>query len=155
MGNGQATVVTPPLSTTLVHEGFTDFGDLSDGPPWPGAAIVVSKRVYAARYDYFQRFLRGLLAGIQRTKSDSELSRQLLARHTSIDDAEGVALAYDTYGHRLLERVPYISMDGLERAVEFARQARPEARRVQAPGLVDQTLLERLESTGFVASIYQ
>jgi ABC-type nitrate/sulfonate/bicarbonate transport system substrate-binding protein len=155
LGNGQATVVTPPLSVLLAREGFTDFGDLSQGPPWPGAAIVVARQTYVARNQYFERFLQGLLASIQRTKADPALAQQVLARHTSIDDAEATAVAYEVYGDRLLERVPYISMEGLQRAVEFSKQGRPEVLRLQAARLVDQTILQRIESTGYVNTLYR
>jgi|SRR5712692_3231558 len=154
LGNGQATVVNPPLSALLVREGFTDFGDLSEGPPWPGAAIVVTRRAYAQRNAYLQRFLRGLLASIQRTKADPALAQQALAKYTKIDDPEAVEEAYGVYGQRLLERVPYMSRDGLQRAIDYTVQGRPQVRRLQAATLIDHTMLQRLESSGYVDSLY-
>jgi NitT/TauT family transport system substrate-binding protein len=155
LGNGQATVVPPPLSTTLAHEGFTDFGDLSAGPPWPGVAIIVSRRTYLARFDYVQRFLKGLLAGIQRTKADPAAAKQVIAQYTKIEDADALEEAYDVYGNRLLERVPYLSLEGLQRAIEFAGEKRPLARSLRPSNLVDQTALQRLESSGYVEQLYR
>jgi ABC-type nitrate/sulfonate/bicarbonate transport system substrate-binding protein len=154
LGNGQATVVNLPLSALLAREGFTDFGDLSEGPPWPGAAIVVTRRGYAQRNEYLQRFLRGLVASIQRTKADPALAQQALAKYTKIDDPEAVEEAYGVYGQRLLERVPYMSRDGLQRAIDYAAQGRPQVRRLQAATLIDHTMLQRLESSGYVDSLY-
>src|SRR5581483_10657716 len=128
LGNGQTMVIPPPLSTTLVHEGFTDFGDLSEGPPWPGVAIIVPRRSYLTRFDYVQRFLKGLLASIQRTKADPDAAKQAIARYTQIDDPEAVEEAYAVYGDRLLERVPYLSLEGLQRAIDFAADKRPVVR---------------------------
>jgi len=153
-GNGQATVVNPPLSVLLAREGFTDFGDLSEGPPWPGAAIVVTRRTYAQRNEYLQRFMRGLVASIQRTKADPALAQQALASYTKIDDPEAVEEAYGVYGQRLLERVPYMSRDGLQRAIDYAAQGRPQVRRLQAATLIDHSMLQRLESSGYVDSLY-
>jgi ABC-type nitrate/sulfonate/bicarbonate transport system substrate-binding protein len=155
LGNGQATVVPPPLSVLLAREGFTDFGDLSSGAPWPGAAIIVARRTYAARYDYLQRFLRGLLASIQRTKADPAFAQRVLASYTKVDDPEALEEAYAVYGDRLLERVPYLSLEGLQYAIDFAAQARPTVRRLQPAKLVDHTLLQRLESTGYVDGLYR
>jgi NitT/TauT family transport system substrate-binding protein len=155
LGNGQMTVVPPPLSTTLLHEGFTDFGDLSDGPPWPGVAIVVARRTYLGRYDYVQRFLKGLLAGIQRTKADPAAAKQAIAHYTKIEDADALEEAYDVYGNRLLERVPYLSLEGLQRAIEFAGEKRALARSLRPSNLVDQTALQRLESSGYVDQLYR
>jgi NitT/TauT family transport system substrate-binding protein len=155
MGNGQMTVVPLPLSATLVKEGFTDFGDLSQGPPWPGVAIIASRRNYAGRYDYTQRFLKGLLAGIQKTKADPAFAQQVLASNTKVDDAEALEQAYAVYGDRLLERVPYLSVEGLQRAIDFAATARPAVGRLQASGLVDHAVLQRLESSGYVDELYR
>jgi NitT/TauT family transport system substrate-binding protein len=155
LGNGQATVVPPPLSTTLAHEGFTDFGDLSEGPPWPGVAIIVARRSYLGRFDYVQRFLKGLLGSIQRTKSDPALAKQLIAQYTKIDDPDALEEAYAVYGDRLLERVPYISTAGLQRAIDFAIEKRSLVRALRASSLVDQTALQRLESSGYVEDLYR
>lgn len=155
LGNGQTMVIPPPLSTTLVHEGFTDFGDLSEGLPWPGVAIIVSRRTYLTRFDYVQRFLKGLLASIQRTKADPDAAKQAIAQYTKIDDPDALDEAYDIYGDRLLERVPYISLEGLQRAIDFANETRPQARGLRLSNLVDQTVLQRLESSGYVDQLYR
>jgi ABC-type nitrate/sulfonate/bicarbonate transport system substrate-binding protein len=155
LGNGQATVLPPPLSVLVAREGFTDFGDLSAGPPWPGAAIIVTRRTYATRHDLVQRFLRGLLAGIQRTKADPALARQALITYMKIDDAEALEETYAVYGDRLLERVPYLSLEGLQRAIEFGGQGRPIVGRLRPTSLVDHTLLQRLESSGYIDALYR
>jgi ABC-type nitrate/sulfonate/bicarbonate transport system substrate-binding protein len=155
LGNGQTTVLPLPLSATLVREGFVDFGDLSQGPPWPGVAIITSRRVYTARFDYLQRFLKGLLAGIQRTKADPALARKVLATQTKIDDPEAVEEAYAMYGDRLLERVPYLSTEGLQRAIDFAATGRPAVGRLRPSTLVDHSVLQRLEGSGYVDELYR
>ncbi|HWP28301.1 MAG TPA: ABC transporter substrate-binding protein [Chloroflexota bacterium] len=155
LGNGQATVLPPPLSVLVAREGFTDFGDLSAGPPWPGAAIIVTRRTYATRHDLVQRFLRGLLAGIQRTKADPALARQALTTYMKIDDVEALEETYSVYGDRLLERVPYLSLEGLQRAIEFGVQGRPVVGRLRPTALVDHTLLQRLESSGYINALYR
>jgi NitT/TauT family transport system substrate-binding protein len=155
IGNGQLTVLPPPLSTALAHEGFVDFGDLSQGPAWPGVAIVVGRRTYNTRFDYVQRFLKGLLASIQRTKSDPAFALKVLASYTKVDDAEPLDDAYALYGDRLLERVPYLSLDGLQRAIDFAATSRPGVSRIRPATLVDQTILQRLETSGYVAELYR
>ncbi|HEY7061376.1 MAG TPA: ABC transporter substrate-binding protein [Chloroflexota bacterium] len=155
IGNGQATPIPPPLSTTLVQEGFTDFGDLSAGPPWPGVAIITARRTYLARFDYVQRFLKGLLASIQRTKADPDAAKQAIAKYTQIDAPEALEEAYAVYGDRLLERVPYLSLEGLQRAVDFSVEKRPTVRSLRTSNLVDQTALQRLESSGYVDQLYR
>jgi ABC-type nitrate/sulfonate/bicarbonate transport system substrate-binding protein len=155
LGNGQLTVIPPPLSTTLTHEGFVDFGDLTQGPAWPGAAIIVGRRTYNTRFDYVQRFLKGLLASIQRTKADPAFALKVLASYTKIEDAQSLDDAYALYGDRLLERVPYLSLDGLQRALDFAVTTHPAVSRIRPATLVDQTILQRLESSGFVAELYR
>ena len=155
IGNGQMTVMPLPLSATLVKDGFVDFGDLSEGPPWPGVAIIVGRRTYTGRFDYVQRFLKGLLASIQRTKADPAFAQQEMATYTKIDDPDALEQAYAVYGDRLLERVPYLSLDGLQRAIDFAVTTRPNVSRLRPSALVDQTVLQRLEASGYVADLYR
>ena len=155
LGNGQAIALPPPLSTIIAKEGYTDFGDLSDGPPWPGAAIWISKRTYTTRYPYVERFLRGLFASIARTKSDPDFARELLQRYTQLDDPDGLADAYTLYGERLLERVPRMSVEGLQRAIDFALQARPNTPLPRAEALIDHTLVDRLATSGLLDELYR
>jgi ABC-type nitrate/sulfonate/bicarbonate transport system substrate-binding protein len=155
IGNGQLTVLPPPLSTVLAREGFVDFGDLTQGPAWPGAAIIFGRRTYNARFDYVQRFLKGLLTSIQRTKADPAFAQKVMASYTKIDDPEALDAAYALYGDRLLEQVPYLSVEGLQRALDFAATSRPTVSRLRPSTLVDQTVLQRLESSGFVAELYR
>lgn len=155
LGNGQAIALPPPLSTILAKEGYTDFGDLSEGPPWPGAAIWVSRQVYTSRYAYLERFLRGLVASIARTKQDPDLARELLKRYTQLDDPDGLAEAYALYGDRLLERVPRLSIEGLQRAIDFAVQARPGTPLPRAEVLVDHTLLDRVATSDLLEQLYR
>jgi ABC-type nitrate/sulfonate/bicarbonate transport system substrate-binding protein len=155
IGNGQMTVLPLPLSGTLAKEGFVDFGDLSEGPAWPGVAILVGRRTYTGRFDYVQRFLKGLLISIQRTKADPAFAQKVMAGYTKIEDAEALEAAYAVYGDRLLERVPYLSMDGLQHAIDFTTVSRPAVSRLRPNALVDQTVLQRLEGSGYVADLYR
>lgn len=155
LGNGQMIALAPPLSTLLVQEGYHDFGDLSAGPPWPGAALWVSKRWYISRFAYMERFVQGLAASIARTKSDPELAKQVLAKYMQVTDSEALDEAYAVYGDRLLERLPRINRDGLQRAVDFAAQARPGLPLPRTSGMVDEALVERLQTSGQLDQLYR
>jgi hypothetical protein len=83
------------------------------------------------------------------------VAKQAIAKYTKIDDPDALEEAYDIYGDRLLERVPYISLEGLQRAIDFAVEKRPQARALRTSSLVDQTALQRLESSGYVDQLYR
>jgi ABC-type nitrate/sulfonate/bicarbonate transport system substrate-binding protein len=155
LGNGQAIVLPPPLSTIIAKEGYTDFGDLSEGPPWPGAAIWTTRASYTSRYPYMERFIRGLFASIARTKHDPDFARELLKRYTQLDDPDGLAEAYAVYGDRLLERVPRLSVEGLQRAIDFAAQARPGVALPRAETLVDHSLVDRVAASDLLEQLYR
>ena len=86
---------------------------------------------------------------------DPAFALKVLASYTKVDDAEPLDDAYALYGDRLLERVPYLSLDGLQRAIDFAATTRPVVSRIRPATLVDQTILQRLEGSGYVAELYR
>ncbi len=140
-----AQVYLTPLDATLMAQAANG-ADLVILGGQPSLAIVTTRPLLANREVVLERFLRGVLEGIHAVETQPDAARALL-------DREGLSAASSSGGD--LERVPYLSADDLAPALATAASTDPRAADLDADKLLDQTLLRRLDASGFVAALYR
>lgn len=143
---GAAEVYLVPLTPALLASAAqgTDLVILGGTPD---LGVVTLRPLLASREFIFERFLRGVLEGIHAIQTQPEAMQALLARQ-GVPDAES-ALA------RYAARVPYLTPDDVAVALAAAAATDPRAAGLDPDRLLDQTLLRRLENSGFVAALYR
>jgi ABC-type nitrate/sulfonate/bicarbonate transport system substrate-binding protein len=151
---GDADVYLTPLTPALVGR-VADGADLAVLGGTPQLAIVVTRRLLATREFVLERFLRGTLEGIHAAGAQPEQARDLLAREGQFVSAEQADAALRTYLATSPERVPYVAASDVEPLVAARAGEDPRAADLQPERLLEPTLLRRLESSGFVASLYR
>ena len=53
------------------------------------------------------------------------------------------------------ERVPYMKLEGMKRLHRLLAQLNPKVADVRVEGLIDNSFMNRLESSGYIQSVYQ
>ncbi|HEY7062088.1 MAG TPA: hypothetical protein VII06_11455 [Chloroflexota bacterium] len=145
LAGAAAQVYLTPLDATLVARAANG-ADLAilGGPQ--SLAIVTTRPLLANREVILERFLRGVLEGIHTVETQPDTARALL-------DREGLSAAGSPAVD--LERVPYLSADDLAPALVAAASTDSRAAALDPAKLLDQTLLHRLDASGFVAALYR
>jgi ABC-type nitrate/sulfonate/bicarbonate transport system substrate-binding protein len=149
---GEIEVYLTPLTPALVAQAAAG-ADLVLLGGTPDLAIVATRRFLSAREFILERFLRGVLEGIHALNARPELARELLARRGGPTAAPGAALPAGE-GERL-PRVPYLAREMLEPLIAARAAEDPRAAALDPDQLLEQTLLRRLEASGFVAALYR
>ena len=145
--NSAAQVYLTPLDATLIARAANGV-DLAVLGGQPDLAIVTLRPLLASREPILERFLRGVLEGIHAVETQPETGRALLAREGLPAPASGAALEH-------VERVPYLSTDDLAPLIAAGADADPRAAALDPNRLLDQSVLRRLEASGFVAALYR
>ena len=92
------------------------------------------------------RFLRAYGDGIQRVRADRAATLRVLARHTKVEEPEILAELYRIYGVKYLEKIPYVTLEGVE---EVLRTEAKGAEGAKAADFVDNSLVAELEREGW------
>jgi ABC-type nitrate/sulfonate/bicarbonate transport system substrate-binding protein len=151
LSRGEIEVYLTPLTPALVAQA-ADVPDLTLLGGTPELSIVTTRRLLGTREFIFERFLRGVLEGIHTVQTQPDLVRQILIAQADLPtaaDADQAARAYLVQGGAA--RVPYLAPTDVEAAIAGA--ARPDP--LDADRLLDQSLLRRLEASGFVDGLYR
>lgn len=63
--------------------------------------------------------------------------------------------AYDFYMDKILERAPYINMQGMQNALDDVARTVPAAKTAKPEQFVDLRFLDRLEKSGLLRELYK
>jgi ABC-type nitrate/sulfonate/bicarbonate transport system substrate-binding protein len=153
LSRGEVEVYLTPLTPALLAQA-ADVADLTLLGGTPELSIVTTRRLVGTREFIYERFLRGVLEGIHTVQTQPDLVREILIAQAGLPSpaaADQAAASYLAQGGG--ERVPYLAPTDVEAAIAGAATARPAA--LDAGRLLDQSLLRRLEASGFVAGLYR
>jgi ABC-type nitrate/sulfonate/bicarbonate transport system substrate-binding protein len=153
LSRGEIEVYLTPLTPTLLAQA-ADVADLTLLGGTPELSIVTTRRLVGTREFIYERFLRGVLVGIHAVQTQPDLVRQILIAQAGMPSAAAADEAAQSYlAQGGAERVPYLAPTDVEAAIVGAAPARPDT--LDADRLLDQTLLRRLEASGFVDGLYR
>ena len=144
---GVAEVYLAPLTPELMTRAAEN-GDLAILGGTPTLAVLTSRPLLATREFILERFWRGVLQGIHAVQTRPEAMAALLAREGVGSSAEATHGAY-------AKRVPYLSADDLTPLITSGAAQDPRVATLEPERLLDQTLLRRLEASGFVTALYR
>ena len=117
----------------------------------PELALVTNRRLLASREVIMVRFLRCLLEGIHAVQTRPELARDVLVQQGVASSPAAADTLVQAYLARTgSARVPYLDKTAVEALVSQSGEAMPDADR-----LLDQSILRRLEASGFVTGLYR
>lgn len=154
-GAVQAVVTGPPNSLTLKKLGMRELVNLADlGIPYPTGAVPVSKKYLAANKEVMTNFMKGFVEGIAVSKKDKDLTMKVVGQYTKTDDMEVLAETYDLFVGKLLPRVPYATVEGVQTVLGEAAQRNPKAKEAKPDIFIDNSILKQLEDSGFVKRLY-
>ena len=78
-----------------------------------------------------------------------------LAKYTAIADAAILNRTYDFYIAKVIERAPYINMQGMQNALDDVARTVPAAKNTKPEQFVDLRFLDRIEKSGILKELYK
>jgi NitT/TauT family transport system substrate-binding protein len=149
-GNVDAAYLGYTFSKMVQSKGFRMLADLEKLPiPYQGSGIITRRSAIASSAATLENALRALLeavAFIRNPENKSQVVKSLAKglRLKRIEDAEeGYQTIVDIY-----EKKIYPSVDGVRNVIRLLGANNDKVRRLKAEGLVDDTLVRKLEKEG-------
>jgi NitT/TauT family transport system substrate-binding protein len=153
------TLVSVPETVQAREAGFHELLDLSTlDAPYQHTAIVAREDFLARDRPAALAFLKALSEAAWRMKQDRAGTLDVLAEELALDPVADRAALDETYDGlilKYLETVPFPTLPGIQQAIDELVKENPQAAGVQAARLVDASLVEELQASGFFSALEQ
>ncbi len=117
--------------------------------PCPFTSVVTTRAALEKSSAPLERFLKGILHGIKLALTNPDMAKKALSRNMRLTDPETLEEVYQR-AVAAYERVPTVPKEAIETVVKLSTA--PSSR--NPFGVLDMSLLERIEKEGFVRSLY-
>jgi NitT/TauT family transport system substrate-binding protein len=155
-GGVEASVVSPPTQFLSEKMGFKEIFSITEMDlAYPNPSMAVPGDLIRKKPDMIDRFMRAYVRAMQRARIDKEGTIKTLAKYTTITDADILNRAYEFYMNRVLERAPYINMQGMQNALDDVARSVPAAKNAKPEQFVDLRFLDRIEKSGLLKELYK
>ena len=117
--------------------------------PCPFTSVVTTRAVLEKSPTALERFLRGILHGIKLALTNPDMAKKTLSRNMRLTDPE---MLEEVYQRAVLayERVPMVPKEAIETVVKLS----PGSPARNPFGVLDMTLIDRIEREGCIRLLY-
>lgn len=148
-------LLSSPLHLRASKLGFSLLADLSMiGVDYQGAGVVTTKSYLRENRDLARRYLRAYVEGLHRLKTDKSFSIKVIGKYSRISEADWLEETYQHYAVKVMPKVPYPTLKGIQMVLDEMSTRNPKAKGVQPASFIDVTILRELEQSGFIKSLY-
>jgi ABC-type nitrate/sulfonate/bicarbonate transport system substrate-binding protein len=155
-GAVEASVVSPPTQFLSEKMGFKEIVSITEMDlAYPNPSMAVSGELIRKKPDLIDRFMRAYVRAMQRARNDRDGTIKTLAKYTTVSDSVILNRTYDFYMNKVLERAPYINMQGMQNALDDVARTVPAAKTAKPEQFVDLRFLERIEKSGLLKELYR
>lgn len=154
-GSVDAGLLSSPLHLRAVKAGFSLLADLSNaGFDYQGAGVVTTRSYVRDNPEIIRRYIRAYVEGLHRFKTDKTFSLKVLAKYTRIGEPETLEETYQHYAVRVMPRMPYPTVKGIQTVLDETGSRIPRAKEFSPANFIDVSFVRELEQSGFIKSLY-
>ena len=152
-GAVQIAALSYPLYPTAAKLGMRELVKFADlGFEDVNGTVITTKSFVAQQRDTAMRFMRGFIRGMHRYRTDKEYSKRVLGKYGKITDDELLEGTWQDYAPTL-QKIPRPSMKAIQFMVE--NQFKDKTPLPKPESFVDNSLVDQLERSGFIDSVYK
>jgi len=113
-----------------------------------GADYAVATAFLKNRRQEAKQFMSGICEGIAIARKDKAKGLEFVAKTGRNLDAAAIAYLYELYITDVIPPRPHLKIEGIDLAVQMTAALIPSARAINAPEIIDATLVPELEKEG-------
>lgn len=152
-GAVQATLLEQAFAHQAKKTGFRSLLDYAAaGLDYQHSAIGTTKSFVEKNRDAVTRFMKGLIEGNHRFKTDAAFGRKVIERHLKVSDTDTINAAYEYYSSKM-DLVPYVNLKGIKFVLDGTAENNPKARNVKVEDIGDNSIVKEIDASGFVKQI--
>src|SRR6478736_1593383 len=150
-GRIDATIVDPSVSAPLKERNFSYLGNLQQlGVPFVNNSVATTRRFVKEHPRTVEAIVKSIVEGnaFMLNPVNRRAVTDILGKHLRISQKEAES-AYEDLLPKV-ERKPYPNMDAVKATIQVMGLKNPKIAQLKAEDLVDVSILQRLEQSGFV-----
>lgn len=152
-----ATTLRGAMGDLYANKGYNLLYNLkAAGVRLPQNMLVSTRRTAAAKPLVIEGYLKATIEAIAliADPANKELVSRLLASNLRLSNPKDVEETYQNVIHGY-EHVPHVSLEGMKRLQKLLTQLNPKIAEVRVETLIDNTFMQKLESSGFIQDLYK
>ncbi|MGH7870775.1 MAG: ABC transporter substrate-binding protein [Candidatus Binatia bacterium] len=141
------------VGKTVPHKVILSMADLPKPPTFPWVCASTTKKFLARSHNMARRFVMALIEATRYFKTDKAGTQRIMAKYHATANQAYLDDAYRTTA-KILDRVPYVTREGMSIQVEQARAANP-ASKLTVDDVIDDSIVREIEKDGFIERLYR
>jgi NitT/TauT family transport system substrate-binding protein len=151
-----ATVFTAPNTVRARKAGFVSMVDAYKlGLKIHGSGIAAAGPFLRERRPLVEDFFKGFLAGVAWAKQHKEETVRLIMDFMKLKDRDEAEETYQVIIQDIQPRKPYPLKEGVETVLRNIESTVPKAKTVKAEDLIDDSVVRKLDQSGFIDALYR
>jgi NitT/TauT family transport system substrate-binding protein len=156
-GQVAGTVLVSPDTLTARNKGFVELVDLAAADiPFQHTSLATTHEYLQSHSTEVTGFTKAILEAIARMKKDPDGTKAVMAKYLLYDpskDAAALADAYNTLVLKDLADVPFPTLPGIQTIIDYQAPSNPSLNLISPDQVVDDSILNELQQSGFIAQL--
>ena len=156
-GQVSGSLLVAPFDQIARQRGYTELVDMAKlGIPYEYIGIATSRKYIQANRTVVIDFMKAILESIATAKKDPDGAKAVLAKYLLLDPVKDAAELDDTYQSMVvsnLKSIPDPSMPAIQTLLVNLQDTNPSAAQFKPEQIVDLTILNDLEASGFITNL--
>jgi NitT/TauT family transport system substrate-binding protein len=149
-------MLSSPLHLQAGKLGYSMLADLSAiGVDYQGAGVVTTRSYMKEAPETVRRYLRAYVEGLHRFKTDKDFAMKVIAKYSRITDGEALNETYQHYAIKVMPKVPYPTIKGIQMVLDEIGSRTPKAKNLTPESFIDISYLQELERAGVIKALYR
>jgi NitT/TauT family transport system substrate-binding protein len=156
-GGVDATALRGAIGDIYGNKGYTVLYNFKNtGVTLPQTMLVTTRRIAATKPQVIEGYLKTMIEAIAVTfdPANKDLVIRLLASNLRLTNPGDAEESYHTVINSY-ERVPHTNLEGMKRLHKLLTQLNPKMADVRVENCIDNSFMNKLESSGFIQSVYK
>lgn len=150
-----ATLIEPPDHKKPVEAGMRVLANMEEmGIPFQHTGLVTTRRQIAKSPDIARRVVKSFVEGIQLMTVNPEVSKRALRKYMRLQQERELDDAYQIV-RGFMPRKPYPTLEGFKAVLTELSEQIPAAKAADPKDFVDTKILEELDRSGYIDSLYR
>ena len=153
-----ATVISPEYRTKLEQLGVNMLADLRTlNIPWETSSVITTAKNMQSKRDMLERVVRAILQAHAFILNPANRTRvvELMTTQLALKSQQDAAAVYDDLVKFYVFKKPYPTRDGFANVIAEVVKSVPKAAGIKYEDVVDNSILEKLDKSGFIDGLYK
>ena len=153
-----ATVISPEYRTKLEQLGVNMLADLRTlNIPWETASVITTVKNMQTKRDMIERVVRALLQANAYILNPANRGRvvEIMTKQLALSTQQEAGAVYDDLIKFYVLKKPYPNRDGLTNIIAEVAKSVPKAAGLKYEDIVDSSIVEKFDKSGFIDSLYK